>query len=120
MLPSNTTILSLHRPGSAYYQGVLENLLQAIAEGLDPATTVVRVGLRGSGESPNYRIESPQLVETHSVPVRGLDKELSLTTTGLYKIYRGPTHKEKTELDHLESHPENWSKSALTLAELQA
>lgn len=123
MLPKESTVLSLHAAGSAYHQGVLENLQRAIGEGLNPALAVVRVGLKGSGQSPNYRIESPELVETHTITIRlpsGANKDLPITNTGLYKIFRGPTHKEKSELDDLESHPENWSLNTLTLEELQS
>ena len=95
-----------------YVNGVTGNFT---LYGYDPETSAIRIGVKGSGIAPNYKIEAP------SIPFRLKigTQEFAMTKTP-HHTFNGRNHTEMTELDDLERRDENWSTDTMSFAELKA
>ena len=96
----------------AYASGVIGNF---VSYGFDPETSRVRIGLKGKGVAPNYKIEEPSF--TAPFAVHPLSFEMTVTPA---RTFNGRNHREMMELDDQERHDENWSTDLMSFAELKA
>jgi hypothetical protein len=81
----------------------------------DPETSAIRIGIKGSGIAPNYKIEEPSVLRVFTVG--SLSFEMTETPA---RTFNGRGHREMRELDDRERHDENWSTETVTFAELKA
>jgi len=95
-----------------YVGGVVRNFA---LYGYDRETSAIRIGVRGAGIFPNYKIEKPNVPVTVTV----LSGRFEMTMTPAH-TFSGRNHREMTELDDHERHDENWSTNTMTIAELEA
>jgi hypothetical protein len=77
-------------------------------------TSAIRIGVKGAGVFPNYKIEEPSVPVTVAVRSR----EFEMTTTPA-RTFSGRNHREMTELDDHERHEENSSANTMSFAELE-
>jgi hypothetical protein len=83
--------------------------------GYDRETSAIRIGVRGTGIFPNYKIEEPSI----SVTVSVLSHQFEMIATPAH-TFSGRNHREMTELDDHERHNENWGTDTMSFAELKA
>jgi hypothetical protein len=95
-----------------YVDGVFGNFT---FYGYDPETSAIRIGVKGSGIAPNYKIEAPSIPFTLKIGTQ----EFAMTETPAH-TFNGRNHREMIELDDLERQDENWSTDTMSFAELKA
>jgi hypothetical protein len=96
-----------------YITGVAANFVSC---GYDPETSGIRIGTKGVGVAPNYKIEKPSYL--HTLKIRRLSLETTVTVTPS-QTFNGRNHREMVELDDLERHDNNWSMATMTFGELK-
>jgi len=94
-----------------YVSGVLGNF---VSHGYNPETSAIRIGVKGTGVAPNYKIEEPTVLIT--ITVGSLPFEMPMTPA---HTFSGRNHREMRELDDLEMHGEAWSTASMSFAELK-
>jgi hypothetical protein len=94
-----------------YVRDVVGNF---VSHGYEPETSTIRIGVKGAGIAPNYRIEEP--------PVRFVltrcSHRFEMTQTPA-RTFNGLNHREMRELDDCEWRDENWSADTMTFAEVK-
>jgi hypothetical protein len=93
-----------------YVRGILGNF---VFYRFNPETSAIRIGVKGTGVAPNYKIEEP------SVPVTVMVGSYPLEITMTARTFSGRDHREMVELDNLERHGENWSTASMSFTELK-
>jgi hypothetical protein len=110
-LTAENLIHVLANPRS-WLTGVLSNFVH---HGYDPETCAIRIGIKGDGVAPNYKIEEPD----KSVTIQMWGRKYELTETPS-RIFNGRNHNEMAELYDLERHDENWTATTLRFDEAKA
>jgi hypothetical protein len=96
----------------SWLTGVLSNF---VLHGYDPDTCAIRIGIKGNGIAPNYKIEEPD--KSVTVQIRGRKYELTMTPA---RIFNGRNNNEMAELYDLERHDENWTATTIRFDEAKA
>jgi hypothetical protein len=100
-----------------YLTGVVGNF---VSHGYNPETSAVRIGIKGYGSFPNYKIEEPSGSFTINVPLANghiFTHEMRHTP---HRTFSGRNHREMRELEDRERHDENWSADTSNFSELKA
>lgn len=126
MLDEATTLRDLWKNGQlSYAQEYLRRVfIQHNDISKDLGECVIRIGLTGTGHSPNYRVE-PILINDDPVSLEAMisgkatseqERVALRALSNRQAIFSGRSHKR---ID-LSPGNENWSRHAMTLSELQA
>ncbi|UPJ50382.1 hypothetical protein IVB30_02815 [Bradyrhizobium sp. 200] len=94
-----------------YVRNVIGNF---VTHRYEPETSRVRIGIKGMGVAPNYKIEEPSFL--HPLTIGTYSFEMTVTPA---RTFSGRSHREMSELDDCERHDENWSARTMTFAELK-
>jgi hypothetical protein len=81
----------------------------------DTETSAIRIGIKGHGAAPNYKIEEPD--KSFTIHIGGRKFELTATPA---RIFNGRNHNEMAELYDLERHDENWTAATIKFDEAKA
>ena len=84
-----------------YVSGVLGNF---VSHGYNPETSAIRIGVKGTGVAPNYKIEEPSFLITLNIGSQPFEVPITPAHT-----FSGRNHREMKELDDLERHDAAWS-----------
>ena len=94
--------------------GILSNF---VSHGYDTETSAIRIGVKGHGIAPNYKIEEPSKPFAFTLQIGAQKFELMVTPA---RTFNGRNHKEMTELDDLAWRDENWSAKTIKFVEVKA
>jgi hypothetical protein len=95
-----------------YIRNILGNF---VSRGYDPETSVIRIGIKGMGLAPNYKISEPSFLQTLTIG----SVHATFTVTPAC-TFNGRNHREMTELDDLERCDDHWSNVTSGFVELRA
>jgi hypothetical protein len=99
-----------------YVSGVLNNF---VLFDCDPETSVIRIGVTGTGVFPHYRVEEPKVPVTLTLFFAKGSRQSNLMRTPA-RTFNGRNHREMTELDDHPWHDDHWSAETMSFAELEA
>jgi len=94
---------------TGYVRGVLGNF---VFYRFNLETSAVRIGVKGTGVAPNYKIEEP------IVPAKFTVGSHSFEITTTERTFSGRDHREMKELDDRER-GESWSIASMSFAEMK-
>ena len=114
-IPPNSTIRDLIHTLVDPIEYVRDVIRNFVLYGYDPETDAVRIGIKGRGLSPNYRLEKPPASILITMP----SCQFEIPITPPHTFCGSTPSREMTELDNSEWNDENWSKSTMTFPQLQ-